>query len=105
MRGSTSALPMTPTDLILVLMSFGTACLAIVAQGWTFHGVGPASLALAGGFWQLWTQWLRHRSWLRHRDSGFVPGTQHLALSEAVGWCMATVGAMICVWVALKGLR
>jgi Flp pilus assembly protein TadB len=56
-----SAKSMNPTDFILFLLSLATAYLAIVVQGWTLHGIGPALLALAGGVWQLRMQWLRHR--------------------------------------------
>jgi hypothetical protein len=94
---------MNPTDFILVLMSLSCATISIVAQGWTLNGVGPALLATAGGFWQLWMQWVRHRSWVQHRDSGFAPGTQHLALSAAVGWFLGTVGAM--TWVIMAWRR
>jgi hypothetical protein len=86
---------MNPTDFILLFCSLALAVVSLLAHGSTLSGVGPALLASAGGFWQLWMQWLRHRSWLRHRDSGFAPGTQHLALAAAVGWFLGTVGAAI----------
>jgi hypothetical protein len=84
---------LNPTDYFLLLLSLSFAALSLLAQGWTLNGVGPALLATAGGLWQLGMQWLRHRSWVRHRDSGFAPGTQHLALSAAVGWLLGTLGA------------
>jgi hypothetical protein len=90
---------MNPTDFILLLTALGYAALAILVHGWTWNGVGPAVLATAGGLWQLGMQWLRHRSWLRHRDSGFAPGTQHLALAAAAGWGLGIVGAVI--WTAV----
>jgi hypothetical protein len=37
-------------------------------------------LALAGVAAIAITEWLRHRSYVRHRQSGFVPGTQHIAM-------------------------
>ena len=86
---------MNPMDFILLIVSVAVAVMSVALQGWTIHGIGPAIFSLAGGIWQFWMQWLRHRSWLRHRDSGFAPGTQHLALSAAVGWFVGMVGAMI----------
>jgi hypothetical protein len=65
------------------------AALSLLAHGWTSGGVGPAALASAGGAWQLGMQWLRHR------DSGFAPGTQHLALAAAVGWFLGVAGAAV----------
>jgi len=86
---------MNPSDLILLVLSLGFAALSLLAHGWTMNGVGPAVLAAAGGVWQLWMQWLRHRSWLCHREVGFVPGTQHLAISAWLGWSLATLAAVI----------
>lgn len=94
---------MNPTDIILLLFSLAFATLSLLAQGWTLNGVGPALLSSAGGFWQLWMQWLRHRSWLRHREADFVPGTQHLAISAAVGWFLGLATAVIWSIAALKG--
>jgi hypothetical protein len=94
---------MNPTDFILLFLSLGLAALSIFNNGWTINGVGPALLVSAAGFWQFWLQWLRHRSWLRHRDSGSVPGTQHLAISAAVGWFLGTAGAAIWAALAWKG--
>jgi hypothetical protein len=94
-RGTT--LTMSPAHLFPQFLSLVLAILCVVVHGWTLNGVGPALLAVAGGFWEFWMQWLRHRNWLRHRDSGFVPGTQHLALSAAVGWFLGVVAAA--VWV------
>lgn len=92
---------MSPTDLLLLFCSLAIGAMSLLIHAWTWNGIGPALLATAGGFWQLWMQWLRHQSWLRHRDSGFAPGTQHLALSAAVGWFLGTVGAgvwMFATW-------
>lgn len=96
---------MNPGDFLLLFLSLGLAVLSLLAHGWTLNGIGPALLATVGGFWQLWMQWLRHRSWLRHRDSGFVPGTQHLAISAWLGWSIATITAVIWAVTALKALR
>lgn len=82
-------------DFILLLVSIAVAVMSVITQGWTFNGIGPAILSIAGGMWQFWMQSLRHRSWLRHRDSGFDSGTQHLALSAAVGWFIGMAGTMI----------
>jgi hypothetical protein len=90
-----AALPMNPTDFMLLIVSLVVAIISIATNGWTSPGIGPAILSLAGGIWQFWMQWFRHRSWLRHRDSGFARGTQHLALSAAVGWFTGMIGAMI----------
>jgi hypothetical protein len=86
---------MNPTDFILLIVSIALAAESFALQGWTVHGIGPAILSVAGGIWQFWMQWLRHRSWLRNQESGFAPGTQYLALSAAVGWFVGTVGSMI----------
>lgn len=94
---------MNPMDFILLFISLAVAVLALAAQGWGWNGVGPAVLSAAGGAWQLWMQWLRHRSWLRHRASGFSPGTQPLALSAAVGWLVGTTGAMLWVVITHNG--
>lgn len=86
---------MNPMDFVLLLQSAGVAIFSLARHGWTLNGIGPAVLSMTAGAWQLSMQWLRHRSWLRHRDSGFAPGTQHLALSAAIGWGIGMVGAMI----------
>jgi hypothetical protein len=96
---------MNPSDFLLLFLSLGFAALSLLAHGWTLNGVGPALLATAGGIWQLWMQWLRHRSWLRHRDSGFVPGTQHLALSAWLGWSLAIGAAITWAMLTMKDLR
>jgi hypothetical protein len=96
---------MNPGDFILLLFSLGFAFVSLLAHGWTLSGVGPALLATAGGAWQLWMQWLRHRSWLRHRDSGFVPGTQHLATAAWLGWSIFMFAAMTWTMLKLKILR
>jgi hypothetical protein len=86
---------MNPMDIILLIVSVAAAVMSVLTQGWSLNGIGPAILSITGGLWHLWMQWLRHRSWLRHRDSGFAPGTQHLALSAAVGWFLGMTGALI----------
>lgn len=96
---------MNPGDYYLLLLSLAFAAVSLIANGWTLNGIGPALLATAGGFWQLWMQWLRHRSWLRHRDSGFAPGTQHLAISGWLGWSLAVLAAVIWMMLTLKELR
>ena len=93
---------MNPTDFILLFLSLTVAAVSMLAHGWSLNGAGPALLASAGGTWQLWMQWLRHRSWLRHRDSGFAPGTQHLALAATVGWSILTLGALLWAGAALN---
>jgi len=95
---------MIPMDFILLIISIGMAVMSVVFQGWTLQGIGPAILSLVGGIWQLWMQWLRHRSWLHHRESGFAPGTQHLALTAAVGWFLCMAGATIWI-VATRNIR
>jgi hypothetical protein len=94
---------MNPTDFLLLVMSLGLAAGSIFVHGWTLTGIMPAGLILAGAFWHLWMQWLRHRSWLRHRESGFAPGTQHLALSAAIGYALGVSGASIWVLVTRIG--
>jgi hypothetical protein len=96
---------MNPTDFILLFLSLAFAALSLLAHGWTLNGVGPALLATAGGFWQLWMQWLRHQSWLRHQESGFAPGTQHLATSAWLGWLVGIGAAMIWSMLTMKELR
>lgn len=96
---------MNPGGLLLLFLSLAFASLCLLVHGWTWSGVGPALLAMAGGFWQLWMQWLRNRSWLRHKDSGFVPGTQHLAISAWLGWSLGAYPAVIWAMLALKELR
>ena len=92
---------MTPMDFILLFLSAAVACLAVAAHGWTVQGLGPAALLIAAGVWQFWMQWLRHRSWLRHRDSGFAPGTQHLALSASIGYFLGITGGCVWLWLTL----
>jgi len=91
---------MNPMDYILLIVSIAVAVMSVVLQGWTLQGIGPAILSMVGGIWQFWMQWLRHLSWLRHRESGFAPGTQHLAIAAAVGWFLGMAGAMIwMIWI------
>jgi hypothetical protein len=94
---------MHPMDFIVLIFSIAAAVMSVLAQGWSLNGIGPAILLIAGGVWQFWMQWLRHRSWLRHRDSGFAPGTQHLALAAAVGWLLGLTGATI--WIVATRIR
>lgn len=96
---------MNPGDYLLLLLPLGFAAVSLLAHGWTLNGIGPAVLSTAGGFWQLWMQWLRHRSWLRHKDSGFAPGTQHLAISAWLGWSLTAFAALIWGMLTLKELR
>src|SRR5690242_5864241 len=96
---------MNPGDYLLLLISLGCAAVSLLAHGWTLNGIGPALLSTAGGFWQLWMQWLRHRSWLRHKESGFAPGTQHLAISAWLGWSLTAFAALIWAMLTLKELR
>lgn len=96
---------MNPGNLLLLLLSLAFACLSLLAHGWTLNGIGPAVLSMVGGFWQIWMEWFRYRSWLQHRDSGFVPGTQHLAISGWLGWSLALGAAVIWSMVTLKELR
>jgi hypothetical protein len=53
---------MNPGDFLLLLLSLALAGISLLSHGWTLNGIGPALLSTAGGFWQLWMQWLRHRS-------------------------------------------
>lgn len=96
---------MNPGDYILLLLSVAFAAVILLAHGWTLNGIGPVLLCTAGGFWQFWMQWLRHRSWLRHKEAGFVPGTQHLAISAWLGWSLATLAALIWATLTFKGRR
>jgi hypothetical protein len=96
---------MNPFDFLLLFLSLGFACMSLLVHGFTPNGVGPALLATVGGFWQLWMQWLRHRSWLRHKETDFIPGTQHLAISAWLGWSLATFAAVIWAVTALRALR
>jgi hypothetical protein len=96
---------MNPGDFILLLLSLAFAALNLFAHGWMVNGIDPALLCTAGGFWQLWMQWLRHRSWLRHKEEGFAPGTQHLAISACLGWSLGVFAAVIWTIMTLKELR
>lgn len=86
---------MNPGDFLLLLLSVALAAAMILANGWTITGVGPAAVSVAAGLWQLWMQWLRHRSYLRHRNSGFVPPTQGLNMLAFAGWLLGTAAALI----------
>lgn len=90
------------SSIVLLVLSLVFAVLALLAHGWTATGVGPAVLAVAGGLWQWGMEQLRDRSARQHRDSGFLPGTQHLALAGAVGWFVT--GVVAAAW-ALAALR
>jgi hypothetical protein len=94
---------MNPIDFMLPLVCVAVAVMSVSFHCWTLNGIAPAILSTAGGFWQLWMQWLRHKSWLQHRNSGFVPGTQHLALSAAVGWFIGLSSGIIRLLVAADG--
>lgn len=96
---------MNPGDFILLFLALAFAAASLIAQGWTLNGIGPALLSTAGGLWQLWMQWLRHRSWLRHKDEGFAPGTQHLAICAWIGWSLAVFAAVIWTGIALSSLK
>lgn len=93
---------MNPMDFALLILSIAVAAIGVFLAGWTLQGIGPAILAIMGGVWHFWMQWLRHRSWLRHRESGFAPGTQHLAISATVGFFLALTGALIWILATLN---
>lgn len=90
---------------MLLLLSLGFAILSLQANGLTWNGIGPAVLAIAGAVWELLLQWLRHRSYLKHIDSGFAPGTQHLAIAACLGWALATFAAVIWAMIADRSVR
>ena len=94
---------MNPGDFLLLLLSIVLAAALLVAKGWTIAGVGPAMLSVAAGLWQLWMQWLRHRSYLRHRGSGFVPPTQGLNTLAVTGWFLGMAAAI--TWWLLSALQ
>ena len=96
---------LNPGDYLLLLISLTFATLSLIAHGWTASGVGPAFLAAAGGFWQLLFQWLRYRSWQKHKDTDFIPGTQHLAISAWLGWALTNGAAILWSMLTLKELR
>jgi hypothetical protein len=96
---------MNPGDVLMLLMSLALAGMVLFTHGWSLTGMALAVFALAGGLWNLWMQQLRHRVWLQHKDSEFVPGTQHLAISGWLGWSIATYTAMACIWLKLRELR
>lgn len=96
---------MSPGDLLLLLLPLAFAGICLLAHGWSWNGIGPALLATVGGVWNLWMQWLRHRNWLRHKDSDFIPGTQHLAISAWLGWSLGVYAALIWAILTMKELR
>jgi lysylphosphatidylglycerol synthetase-like protein (DUF2156 family) len=96
---------MNPCDFILLLLSLGFAVISLLVHGWTLNGTGPVLLCTAGGFWQIWMQWLRHQSYLRHKNEDFIPGTQHLAISAWLGWSLTTFAALIWSFLTLKELQ
>ncbi len=96
---------MSPGDYLLLFLSLAFAAMNLLLHGWTLNGIGPALLSMAGGFWHVWMQWLRHRNWLRHKDADFIPGTQHLAISAWLGWSLGTFAAGIWAYLALSDLR
>jgi hypothetical protein len=94
---------MNPTDVLILLVTWGLAGCWVYAHGPSPSGLGPAVLLLVGGAWQAGMQWLRHRSWQRHRGSGFAPGTQPLDLLGAVGALFFVGGAVIWAILARGG--
>lgn len=58
----------------------GLVCLGVVLLGWA---------------WNSFMGWLRHQSWLRHRDSGLVPGTQHLVVLGSIGVVLSLLTAAL----------
>lgn len=58
-------------------------------------GILPLCIVLAGVAWWMLMEWLRHRSWKRHKDSGFAPGTQHLAMLAAAGVLLCSIIAVL----------
>ena len=90
---------MNPTDVLILLVTWGLAAALAFRQGRTPSDLGQAALLFIGGAWHTFFQWLRHRSWLRHRESGFAPGTQHLALLAVAGLGICLGGAAL--WAAL----
>ena len=81
---------MNPTDILVLLVTWGMAACLASRRGRTPSDLGQASLLFVGGAWHTFFQWLRHRSWLRHRGSGFAPGTQLLALLRSLAWGSAS---------------
>ncbi len=64
-------------------------------RGISWKDMGPAVLMIAGSGWYLWTDWLRYRVYVRHRNSGFVPGTQNLAIWGIVGCFACSFSSMV----------
>jgi hypothetical protein len=94
---------MSPTDFVLLAISVTAGTFCVITRGWTMNGIGPATLLIAGGLWQLWMQWLRHRSWLQSRGRKSAPATQHLAISAALGWLLGIAGALVWILIARTG--
>jgi hypothetical protein len=86
---------MNPTDILILLVTWGLAACLASRQGRTPSDLGQASLLFVGGAWHTFFQWLRHRGWLRQRGSGSAPGTQHLALLAVAGLGICLGGAAL----------
>jgi hypothetical protein len=61
----------------------------------------PMLLTIAGVASIVIAEWLRHRSYLKHRKSGFVPGTQGIAM---VGTFVAAGCFLAAIALRLAGL-
>jgi hypothetical protein len=93
---------------VAVLMFLGTLLLAgfsLAAFGFTINTTGPPALYVLGAGWQLWMEWLRHRSALRHRHTGFMPGTQHLALMGTLGFGVCMTAGFVWLILAADSFR
>ena len=54
-----------------------------------------AAFVVAAVVWVVVLEYLRYRSWKTHKGSGFVPGTQHLAIAASVGGAVLLIAALL----------
>jgi hypothetical protein len=97
---------MSPRPILFFAMSLLVAGLVagllVAGFGVEINSVGPAALLVLGAGWQLWMEWLRDRLWLRYRNTGFVPGTQHLVLLGTLGCFACTLAAIMWLMLVVK---
>ncbi len=88
----------TPLESLLFVVSLVAPTASMTLTGFQLNHDGPLLLISLGTGFKLWMEWLRHRQWLKYKDSGFVPGSQHLSVLGSLGVCGGIWGAGLWLW-------
>jgi hypothetical protein len=89
----------SPVETVVFLVSLIPPVFLTAKIGFQIHTQGPLILIALGAGFRLWMECLRHRQWLEQRHTGFVSGSQDLALLGTLGFGGGVLGAAIWLFV------